>query len=434
MRLIAAAAALLLTACAVFEPPPEDRYAGDLTGLELVAGPNGGFTYVRPGFDPDRYDTLLVEPIGFYFLNPGFNPVASADIERMRRYFAGALANADLGRWRVVEEPAPDVLRLRTALTGLDAGGPLPGEVEVSRSDVMILTERAAGQIELRDPLTRRPLLAILEPSGDGNLLDADGRLAGTRMAFGRDLDAVLHPARADVIAQLDGDFLSELPGSLAYAREFARRREPRESMSRLYVAESVPGLAGAMADHAMPVAAPRIAAVARGLAAALGFAPAVLHYALMGLVSLTAVAAFDAVGSIIVIAMFICPPAAARLMTDRLERQVAWSVVFAILSAVLGYVLAGYGPLWLGGNEALSAAGMIATVSGLILAGLFGALALTLAPAAASADDAGFFLLGGVGVFVVAGLLAATVAGLSVSYQAWTAAQTDPARTLRGE
>ena len=39
-----------------------------------------------------------------------------------------------------------------------------------------------------------------------------------------------------------------------------------------------------------------------------------------------------------------------------------------------------------------------------------------------------------GVGVFVVAGLLAAIVAGLSVSYQAWTAAQTDPARTLRGE
>ena len=64
---------------------------------------------------------------------------------------------------------------------------------------------------------------------------------------------------------------------------------------------------------------------------------------------AVAAVAAFDAVGSIIVIAMFICPPAAARLMTDRLGRQVGWSVVFAAISAVLGYVLAGYGPLWLG-------------------------------------------------------------------------------------
>jgi manganese/zinc/iron transport system permease protein len=72
---------------------------------------------------------------------------------------------------------------------------------------------------------------------------------------------------------------------------------------------------------------------------------------------------------------MFICPPAAARLMTDRLGAQVGWSVVFAVLSAVLGYVLAGYGPLWLGAANAVSAAGTIATVSGLILAlaALFG-------------------------------------------------------------
>ena len=62
--------------------------------------------------------------------------------------------------------------------------------------------------------------------------------------------------------------------------------------------------------------------------------------------------AAFDAVGSIIVIAMFICPPAAARLMTNDLATQVGWSVVFAVLSAVLGYVFAGYGPLWFGRSE----------------------------------------------------------------------------------
>ena len=62
-------------------------------------------------------------------------------------------------------------------------------------------------------------------------------------------------------------------------------------------------------------------------------------------------------------------------MMTNRLERQVAWSVLFATLSAVLGYVLAGYGPLWLGGQDAVSAAGMIATVSGVILgiAALYG-------------------------------------------------------------
>lgn len=89
---------------------------------------------------------------------------------------------------------------------------------------------------------------------------------------------------------------------------------------------------------------------------------------ALVVMTAIAAVAAFDAVGSIIVIAMFVCPPAAARLMTDRLGRQVAWSVLFAVVSAVLGYVLAGYGPVWLGAANSVSAAGMIATVAGVIL------------------------------------------------------------------
>ncbi|WP_082176297.1 metal ABC transporter permease [Pseudaestuariivita atlantica] len=105
------------------------------------------------------------------------------------------------------------------------------------------------------------------------------------------------------------------------------------------------------------------------GFARSMGLPVRAIGIALVVVSALAAVAAFDAVGSIIVIAMFICPPAAARLVTNRLVAQVAWSVGFAVLSAVAGYVLAGYGPIWLGFGNSVSAAGMIATVSGLILA-----------------------------------------------------------------
>jgi len=105
------------------------------------------------------------------------------------------------------------------------------------------------------------------------------------------------------------------------------------------------------------------------GFAQTMGVPTTALSLALVVVAAIAAVAAFDAVGSIIVIAMFICPPAAARLMTNRLDRQVWWSVLFATISAVLGYVFAGFGPMWFGAANAVSAAGMIATVSGLILA-----------------------------------------------------------------
>tara|TARA_R110002049_G_scaffold44333_5_gene129953 strand:- start:2125 stop:3054 length:930 start_codon:yes stop_codon:yes gene_type:complete len=118
-----------------------------------------------------------------------------------------------------------------------------------------------------------------------------------------------------------------------------------------------------------------KISTFDEGFARTIGMPTRPLGLALVIVAAIAAVAAFDAVGSIIVIAMFICPPAAARMMTNRLEHQIAWSVGFGTLAAILGYVIAGYGPLWIGLQDSVSAAGMIATVSGVILglAALFG-------------------------------------------------------------
>ncbi|MDI3340778.1 MAG: metal ABC transporter permease [Sphaerobacter sp.] len=104
------------------------------------------------------------------------------------------------------------------------------------------------------------------------------------------------------------------------------------------------------------------------GLAAALGFTPAAVHYLLMALVSITAVGAFDAVGSILVVALMIAPPATAYLLTDRLPLMLGLGVLVGAAAAIGGYWLAH----WLDA----SIAGSMATVAGL----LFGAACL-LAP-----------------------------------------------------
>lgn len=76
-------------------------------------------------------------------------------------------------------------------------------------------------------------------------------------------------------------------------------------------------------------------------LAQSLGFRPGVMSYALMVLVSLVAVGAFDAVGSILVIAFFIIPPAAAYLLTDRLAVMLVLSPIIGGAGAFFGYDLA---------------------------------------------------------------------------------------------
>ena len=110
-------------------------------------------------------------------------------------------------------------------------------------------------------------------------------------------------------------------------------------------------------------------------LATTLGIPAGAFNLGLMLLVAMVAVAAFEAVGSILVIAMFICPAAAARLLTDRLAVQIGLSLLIAAGAAVSGYVLAAFGPFWLGGDSSLAASGMIAVMTGLALAAaiLFG-------------------------------------------------------------
>lgn len=101
-------------------------------------------------------------------------------------------------------------------------------------------------------------------------------------------------------------------------------------------------------------------------LATTLGFNASHLHYLLMVLVAVTAVAAFEAVGSILVIAMLIVPPATALLLTRRLVPMLWTSVACGALAAILGHVGAVVLPPMLG-FAGTSSAGMMASAAGLI-------------------------------------------------------------------
>ncbi|MDX2264413.1 MAG: metal ABC transporter permease [Hyphomicrobiales bacterium] len=160
--------------------------------------------------------------------------------------------------------------------------------------------------------------------------------------------------------------------------------------------AENWAALARAETWRAMPAEAATLAGVAAALsllvalffkelrlvsfdpdfARSTGMPTGVVQFAVVLASALAAVAAFSAVGSILVIAMFVCPPAAARLMTDDLARQVWLSAGVGAASAVIGFLAAGHAPLWLGFQSTVSAAGMIAVVSGLFVLGaaMFGA------------------------------------------------------------
>ena len=72
-----------------------------------------------------------------------------------------------------------------------------------------------------------------------------------------------------------------------------------------------------------------------------IGMATSVIFYGLMTLISLTTVAAFDAVGSILVISFFIAPAGAALLFTKRLHHALFFAVLTGVINSGIGYALA---------------------------------------------------------------------------------------------
>ena len=93
-------------------------------------------------------------------------------------------------------------------------------------------------------------------------------------------------------------------------------------------------------------------------LARSMGIPARVVHYLLMAMVAAVTVTSFEAVGSILVVAMVVVPPATAHLLTDRLGRMMVLAVGVGILSAIFGYELAR--------AYDTSVSGMMAVVAGL--------------------------------------------------------------------
>ncbi|HEY2150415.1 MAG TPA: TAT-variant-translocated molybdopterin oxidoreductase [Vicinamibacterales bacterium] len=151
---------------------------------------------------------------------------------------------------------------MRAALTAQQA---------LKGAGLRILTESVSSPTlaaQIRDVLARYPSAKWHQ----WDPASRDNARGGAKLAFGEYVEARYDFSQADVILSLDADFLSSGPGALAYARQFAARRNPQdaERMNRLYALESMPSSTGAKADHRLPLKPSQIEGAARAVVAGL--------------------------------------------------------------------------------------------------------------------------------------------------------------------
>lgn len=84
-----------------------------------------------------------------------------------------------------------------------------------------------------------------------------------------------------------------------------------------------------------------KISTFDKELAKTLGMRPVIIHYLLISLVSMTSVASFEAVGSVLVIAFMIGPVISAYLLTNKLKSMLTIAVLLSSLSSIIGFYIA---------------------------------------------------------------------------------------------
>lgn len=89
------------------------------------------------------------------------------------------------------------------------------------------------------------------------------------------------------------------------------------------------------------------------------GFKPRLLYYGLMLITSISAVVAFDIVGSVVVVALMITPAATAFLLSATVQQMINIALMTGVLSSIIGYTAAHFFDV--------SIAGSIATTTGMV-------------------------------------------------------------------
>lgn len=90
--------------------------------------------------------------------------------------------------------------------------------------------------------------------------------------------------------------------------------------------------------------------------AAATGINAVLWHYLLMGAVSFTTVASFEAVGAILVVAFLIAPPATAYLLTEDFKKMLMITTILGVIISISGYFIAAWVDASIAGAMAMMA------------------------------------------------------------------------------
>ncbi len=94
---------------------------------QLKPGPEGGLKlrWVKPGLDIKKYKKFMVDSVVFFLADKAdYKGIDPQEMKELADEFNKAIVAAMKDKWPIVAEPAPDVARLRIAITNIKQSRP----------------------------------------------------------------------------------------------------------------------------------------------------------------------------------------------------------------------------------------------------------------------------------------------------------------------
>jgi hypothetical protein len=119
---------MFIASCAT-TTPSKTNFLGEYS-KDLTPGPEGGVKqrWLKPGVNFAQYNKVILEHVVFFFADDSqYKGIDSSELHQLAEQFDLAIVNALRGRYPIVTEPGPDVIRIRAAITDLKQSTPALG-------------------------------------------------------------------------------------------------------------------------------------------------------------------------------------------------------------------------------------------------------------------------------------------------------------------
>jgi hypothetical protein len=165
---------------------PQSGFLSDYTVLKPVEGKPGSYRYIDKNTNFKPYGKVMIDPVQVFITpNAEYKGMQPEMLKRITDAFRTEFLGAMLSGYQIVEQPGPDVLRFRLAITGVNPVRPDMGVTDFIPVKAVFNVARAAAgeaprvaemsaELEVLDPTGKIVASAVSTRKGDKTLAQAE--------------------------------------------------------------------------------------------------------------------------------------------------------------------------------------------------------------------------------------------------------------------